>query len=130
VKRPDTQFFLVQTLGTTKLRAEYLEDHMQMHFDHLKWQHLQNIYESKLSGRPLFLSIMGNEMSAHSVYTKLSTYTDLIREMCTSVRDLYVRSFKRWAQDHSWTYEVLSAEQTESEAAGNKTNSVTVCLII
>lgn len=91
---------------------------MQMHFEHLKRCHLQTIFETKLSGRPLFLSIMGNEMCAHSIYTDLETYTEMIREMCTSVRDLYVRSFKRWSHDHSWTYEVLSAEQMESENVG------------
>lgn len=64
------------------------------------------------------MSIMGNEMCAHSIYTDLETYTEMIREMCTSVRDLYVRSFKRWSHDHSWTYEVLSAEQMESENVG------------
>lgn len=118
MKRPDVQFLSISHLNTTKLKAEYLEDKMQMHFDHLKRLQLQTIFESKMSGRPLFLSIMGNEMCAYSVYTDLDNYTEMIREMCTSVRDLYVRSFKRWSQDHSWTYIVLSAEQMESETAG------------
>lgn len=118
MKRPDTKFVSISNLNTPKLKAEVLEDHMQMHFEHLKRLHLQTIFDSKLSGRPLFLRVMGNEMCAHSVYTDLENYTDMIREMCTSVRDLYVRSFKRWSKDHSWTYEVLSAEQIESENVG------------
>ncbi|XP_053377944.1 uncharacterized protein LOC123530292 isoform X2 [Mercenaria mercenaria] len=116
-KRPDTKVMSLSSLSTTKVKAEMLEDHMQMHFDHLKRTQLQTIFESKLSGRPLFLRILGNEMCSYSVYTDLSVYTDTIREMCTSIRDLFVRCFKRWSQDHSWTYEVLSAEQTESDTA-------------
>jgi hypothetical protein len=118
LKRPDTKVVSLSSLNTTKVKAEMLEDHMQVHFDHLKRSQLQTIFESKLSGRPLFLKIMGNEMCSYSVYTDLNVYADMIREMCTSIRDLLIRCFKRWSQDHSWTYEILSAEQTESDAAG------------
>lgn len=118
MKRPDTMCLSLSNLNTTKVKADMLEDHMQMHFEHLKRLHLQNIFESKLSGRPLFLRILGNEMSSYSVYTDLNVYTETIREMCTSIRDLFIRCFRRWSQDHSWTYEVLSAEQTESDSVG------------
>ncbi|WAR26485.1 TTC41-like protein, partial [Mya arenaria] len=116
-KRPDASFLTLSNLNTTKVKAELLEDHMQMHYEHLKRFQLQTLFESKMSGRPLFLTILGNEMCSHGVYTELDAYTETIREMCTSIRDLYVRCFKRWSRDHSWTYEVLSAEQTESEEA-------------
>ncbi|KAL4226385.1 hypothetical protein ACF0H5_014369 [Mactra antiquata] len=114
-KRPDAKFLLLPNLNTTKVKAEVLEDHMQMHFEHLKRSQLQTIYESKLSGRPLFLSLLGNEMCSYSIYMELDTYTETIREMCTSIRDLFIRCVKRWSHDHSWTYEVLSAEQAEKE---------------
>lgn len=116
-KRPDTQFITLSNLDTTKLKAEMLEDHMGVHFEHLKRTHLQTLFESRLSGRPLFLRIVGNEMCSYSVYTDLNVYTDTVRDMCTSIRDLLIRCIKRWSQDLSWTYEVLSAEQTESEQA-------------
>ena len=116
--RPDIQFLRMSNINTTKIKAELLEDHMQMHYDHLNRSQIQTLLESKLSGRPLFLRIVGTEMSNYSVYTDLDVYTESIREMCTSVRDLYVRCFKRWSHDHSWSYEVMSAEQTEKTTAG------------
>jgi len=125
-KRPDTTFLILSNLNTTKLKAEFLEDHMLMHYDHLKRSHMQNIFESKLSGRPLFLTVLGNEMCSHSVYTELAMFCETMREMCTSIRDLYVRCFKRWANDHSWTYEVLSAEVAESPEAGNNAHTLPV----
>ena len=40
-RRPDVQFLTVSNLNTTKLKAEFLEDHMQRHFDHLNRVHIQ-----------------------------------------------------------------------------------------
>ena len=116
--RADVKFLQLSHLNTTKLKAEFLEESMNMYYDHLKKSHLHTLFESRLSGKPLFLKIAGTEMSSYSVYTDLDVYTDMIREMCTSIRDLYVRCIKRWSHDHSWTYEVLSSEQMESENVG------------
>ena len=34
------------------------------------------------------------------------------------MRDLYIRCIRRWSQDYSWSYEVLSAEQADSDTIG------------
>ena len=117
----------ISGLRTTKLKTEILEEHMQIHFNNLSRTHLQTLFESKLSGRPHFLSVLGIEMCSFSIYTSLDKFVEMIREMCSSMRDLYIRSFRRWSQDYSWSYEVFSAEQVDSDTLG-KYNIIHVML--
>ena len=108
----------LQTLGTTKLKSEILEEHMQTHFDNLDRSHLRTLFDSKLSGRPQFLMVVGTEMCSFKVYANLENYVETIREMCTSMRDVYIRCFRRWSQDYSWSYEVIPADQTDQDTIG------------
>ena len=117
-KRPDVQVMCLQSVSTTKLKTEILEEHMQTHFDNLTRSHLQTLFDSKLSGRPQFLSVVGTDMCSFTVYTNLDNYIETVREMCTSMRDVYTRCFRRWSQDYSWTYDILSADQTDQDTIG------------
>ena len=117
-KRPDVQYMSFSSLNTTKIKTEVLEECMQTHFDKLNRSCLQTLFESKLSGRPQFLSVVGIEMCSFSIYTKLDKYIEAIRETCSSMRDLYIQCIHRWSQDYSWSYEVLSAEQIDSDTVG------------
>lgn len=120
-QRPDVQLMHISNINTYKLKTEILEEHMQVHFDNLTKSHLQTLFESKLSGRPHFLSVVGTEMCSFTVYTSLDNYIEIVRDMCTSVRGLYTRCFRRWSQDYSWTYEVLSAEHADQDTIGRCT---------
>ena len=91
---------------------------MDSYFNKLNRSRLQMLLETKLSGRPQFLSVVGNEMCSFSIYTNLDKYVETIRETCSSMRDLYIRCIRRWSQDYSWSYEVLSAEQVDSDTIG------------
>ncbi|KAK3585946.1 hypothetical protein CHS0354_038488 [Potamilus streckersoni] len=121
-ERGDIKHLTLPQLKTANLKMKYLEEHMQMHYNHLKQEHISIIFESKLSSRPLFLTLLGNEIASFSVYTDLKAFLESTVEMCSSLRDLFTRCIKRWKKELSWSWEVIptdgSGDEEELEYTG------------
>ncbi|KAL3853010.1 hypothetical protein ACJMK2_016596 [Sinanodonta woodiana] len=114
-ERGDIKHLTLPQLKTASLKMKYLEEHMQMHYNHLKQEHVSIILESKLSSRPLFLTLLGNEIASFSVYTDLKAFLENTVEMCSSLRDLFTRCIKRWKKELSWSWEVIPTDGSGDE---------------
>ena len=107
--RPDTKTLTVPVLDDLGLRREVIQGHLAVHCKCLDDSHLERVINCRLSSRPLFLSVLANELR---VFSRLEQHLEGYLE-ASSVRDLWGRIIQRWIRDYGW-----ASEGAISESAG------------
>ena len=114
-QRKDTKTLMVPRLSDPASRREVIEEYLAMHCKCLNNEQLDRIVSCKLSDRPLFLTVLSNELRVFGVNSKLDYHLDSYLE-AFSIRDLWSRIIQRWIKDYSWTAQPLTG--TEEEGKG------------
>lgn len=101
-QRTDNTFHIVPLFTDTTDKATVLEQLLALHCKCLNKQHLEAIVNAKLSSKPLFLSIVANELKLFGTYMKVEECLEQYTSAST-FRDLWRLVIIRWTKDYGWT---------------------------
>ncbi|XP_033647263.1 uncharacterized protein LOC117306832 [Asterias rubens] len=101
-QRQDTQVLLVPLFTDRGQKSSMVTENLAIHCKCLDEVQLQKVVTSKLSDRPLFLSILANELRVRGTYGNLDKVIDQYIEAVT-FRDLWKCVIQRWIRDYGWT---------------------------
>ena len=79
-----------------------IQEHLAVHHKALTDSQLSQIAAHKLSDRPLFLSVLANELRVFGVYGRLEEHLSTYLAV-GSIRELWGCIIQRWVTDYGWT---------------------------
>ncbi|XP_013385421.1 TPR repeat-containing protein DDB_G0287407 isoform X2 [Lingula anatina] len=120
VHRGDTQIVKVPLISDNVSKSKIIQEHLAVHCKSLNSEQIERIVSCKLSDRPLFLSVLCNELRVFGVYTALDQHLDWYLS-AYSIRDAWTRIIHRWIRDYGWTTEQAKADFRHSSFVGQKT---------
>ena len=112
--RPDCVTLRVPVMTNKEAKRDIIEEYLAMHCKNLSEEQLDKIVACKLSERPLFLSVLANELRVFGVKSRLDYHLESYLET-TSVRELWARIIQRWIKDYSWTVDTALSETNDSD---------------
>nr|XP_054750859.1 uncharacterized protein LOC129256719 [Lytechinus pictus] len=104
MNRPDCETLSVPLFESTADKGTVIERHLAMHCKCLDASHLKKIVNCKLSSRPLFLTVLANELRVCGTFDNLP---DLLKRYvkAPSFRDLWKSIISRWTKEYGWSTE-------------------------
>ncbi|XP_033120018.1 putative tetratricopeptide repeat protein 41 [Anneissia japonica] len=118
LSRPDVVIHQVPAFSDATDKASIMEKHLALYFKSLDAHQMEQVLNCPMSDRPLFLTILANELrvfgSFHKLDEMLSQYC-----ACTSFRDLWRRIIEHWCKAYGWQRDGFKS----SHSAGSMTGS-------
>ena len=103
--------------GTTS-KSRVVKEYLAIHCKCLNDAQLDRIVSSKLSDRPIFLTVLANELRVFGVYSRLDYHLDSYLD-ARSIRDLWSKIILRWVKDYSWnSNEHHKSDNNDQESTG------------
>ncbi|XP_070559768.1 tetratricopeptide repeat protein 41-like [Ptychodera flava] len=112
-KRRDTVIYTVPLMNDPDMKRSVVEEHLALHCKSLDKGQIDDIMEWKLSDRPLFLSVLANELRVIGNHKNLNKQITNYLETSNN-RDLWRLIIERWIKDYSWTSDYPSSSITAS----------------
>ena len=94
-----------------------IKEHLAIHCKCLNREQLERIMTCRLSEKPLFLSILANELRVCGVWGSLDELLEGYLE-AMSIRDLWGRIIQRWVREYGWSLEVDKKDTNEETSKG------------
>ncbi|XP_038054126.1 tetratricopeptide repeat protein 41-like isoform X2 [Patiria miniata] len=101
-QRGDTQVLPVPLFRDKGQKTTMVANNLAVHCKCLDQAQMEKVVASKLSDRPLFLSILANELRVCGSYGNLDKVMEQYIEAVT-FRDLWKCVIHRWIRDYGWT---------------------------
>ncbi|XP_022099088.1 uncharacterized protein LOC110983816 isoform X2 [Acanthaster planci] len=101
-QRGDTQVLPVPLFKDKGQKSAMVANNLAIHCKCLDRGQMEKVVTSKLSDRPLFLSILANELRVCGTYRNLDKVLEQYVEAAT-FRDLWKCVIHRWIRDYGWT---------------------------
>ena len=115
-QRSDTTTLTMASLTDLTSKQQIVKEHLAMHCKSLDEEQLSRIVSCKLSHRPIFLSVLANELRVFGVYSRLDYHLNSYLE-ASSMRDLWCQIIQRWIKDYSWTSTDVAVSDSSSSSS-------------
>ena len=115
-QRDDVKIVSVPLLKDARSKVKVIREYLAIHCKCLDKAQLNHIINCKLSDRPIFLTVLANELRMFGVYSRLDYHLESYLD-ALSIRDLWSKIILRWVRDYSW-----SSEQGNKSDSGDNDN--------
>ncbi|XP_077983665.1 uncharacterized protein LOC144438489 isoform X2 [Glandiceps talaboti] len=122
-QRSDVIIHSLPSITNPDIKQSIVEEHLAVYFKTLDKEQVKDIVQSKLSEKPVFLSVLANELRVFGSRRNLNKQLQLYLE-ASNIRDLWRLIIERWIKDYGWTTDHVTSSITASVTGSTRGSTV------